>query len=153
MPAARAGRATCVGVPANALAWRAIDRFGAATTDLEASMHRTHRVALEQREKIMRANEVSETLQAAETLAVIVGAASRCAFVSQQRIKAMATTLEGLATASAGEAADAKTAHARLSAALEAGRVAVESGRIDPDDAGMLLVELEHELLAEDIGS
>ena len=87
-------------------------------------------------------NRVTEAQQIAQTLGVVVGAASCCEQVSEERVNSVAVKLRRLVSATADDTADADT----FSAALEAGKTAVELGRIDPEYAEAALVELEQQL-------
>jgi hypothetical protein len=82
----------------------------------------------------------------AQTLGIVVGAASCCEQVTEERVNAVAGKLRQLVSASADDSADADAANEQFSVALEAGRTAVELGRIDPDHAESALVELEQQL-------
>jgi hypothetical protein len=61
---------------------------------------------------------------------MIVGAASCCEQVTEARVNAVAVKLRELVAASADNDSDANLANEKLSAALEVGKTAVESGRI-----------------------
>jgi hypothetical protein len=95
-----------------------------------------------------RQNEVNLI---AETFGIVVGAASCCERVTEERVGYIARRLREVVLSSAANQADAKAAGDRLAAALDAGRTAVETGKIDPQDAEAVLVELEHRLFAQDI--
>jgi hypothetical protein len=91
-------------------------------------------------------NRVTEAQQIAQTLGVVVGAASCCEQVSEEWVNSVAVKLRRLVSAKADDTADAQAAADTFSAALEAGKTAVELGRIDPEDAEAALVELEQQL-------
>ena len=93
-------------------------------------------------------NRMTEVQQIAQTLGIVVGAASCCEQVTEERVNAVAVKLRELVAATADDASDADLANERFSAALEAGKAAVESGsmRIDPEQAEAALNELEKKL-------
>jgi hypothetical protein len=91
-------------------------------------------------------NRMSEAQRMAQTLGIVVGAASCCEQVTEERVNAVTTKLRQLVSATADNTADADTANAQFSAALEAGKTAVEIGRIDPEHAEAALTELEQQL-------
>ena len=93
-------------------------------------------------------NRMTEVQQIAQTLGIIVGAASCCEEVTEERINAVAVRLRELVAATADDDTDADLANEQFSAALEMGKTAVESGRIDPERAEAALIELEGELSA-----
>jgi hypothetical protein len=92
------------------------------------------------------ANRMTEAQQMAQTLGVVVGAASCCEQVTQERVTAVAEKLRQLVSATADDTADAYAANEQFSVALEAGKAAVEIGRIDPEHAEAALTELEQQL-------
>jgi hypothetical protein len=91
-------------------------------------------------------NHMSEAQRMAQTLGIVVGAASCCEQVTEERVSTVATKLRQLVPATADDTADADAANAQFSAALEAGKAAVEIGRIDPEQAEAALTELEEQL-------
>ena len=91
-------------------------------------------------------NRTTEAQQVAQTLGIIVGAASCCEEVTEERVSSVSTKLRQLVSVTADDTADADAADREFSAALEAGKTAVESGRIDPHYAEVALVELEQQL-------
>ena len=91
-------------------------------------------------------NRMTEALQIAQTLGIVVGAASCCEQATEERVNAVAVKLRDLVAAAAENDSDADLANEQFSAALEAGKTAVESGRIDPEQAEGALNELEEEL-------
>jgi hypothetical protein len=93
-------------------------------------------------------NRATEAQRLAQTLGIVVGAASCCEEVTEERVNAVAEKLKELVSATADDAADADAADEQFSAALEAGKAAVEIGRIDPEHAAAALTELEQQLYA-----
>ena len=93
-------------------------------------------------------DRATEAQRLAQTLGVVVGAASCCEQVTEERVNAVAEKLKELVSATADDAADADAADEQFSAALEAGKAAVEIGRIDPEHAEAALTELEQQLNA-----
>jgi len=91
-------------------------------------------------------NRATEAQQLAQTLGIVVGAASCCEQVTEERINAVTEKLRELLSATAGNEAEADAADGEFSAALEAGKAAVEIGRIDPEHAEAALIELEQQL-------
>ena len=88
----------------------------------------------------------TEAQRMAQTLGIVVGAASCCEQVTEDRVNAVAAKLRQLVSTTADDAADADAANEQFSAAVEAGKTAVEIGRIDPEQAEAALIELEHQL-------
>jgi hypothetical protein len=93
-------------------------------------------------------NRATEAQRLAQTLGIVVGAASCCEQVTEERVNAVAEKLRELVSATAADAADADAADEQFSAALETGKAAVEIGRIDPEHAEAALTELEQQLHA-----
>ena len=95
-------------------------------------------------------NRMTEAQQIGETLGMIVGAASCCEQVTEERVNAVVVKLRELVAATADDDSDADLANEQFSAALEAVKAAVESGkiRIDPEQAEDALIELEQKLSA-----
>ena len=91
-------------------------------------------------------NRMTDAQRMAQTLGVVIGAASCCEEVTEERVTAVAAKLKQLVSATAEDVADAEAANEQFSAALEVGKTAAESGRIDPEQAEAALVELEVEL-------
>ena len=81
-----------------------------------------------------------------------MGAASFCEQVTEERVNAVAVKLRELVAATADDDSDADLANEQFSAALEEGKTAVESGRIDPEQAEAALNELEQKLSAQNLG-
>jgi DNA-binding GntR family transcriptional regulator len=78
---------------------------------------------------------MTDAQQIAQTVGIVVGAASCCEQVTEERINAVAVKLRELVAAAADDDSDADLANEQFSAALEEGKTAVESGRIDPEQA------------------
>ena len=91
---------------------------------------------------------MTDAQQIAQTVGMVVGAASCCEEVTEERINAVAVGLRELVAATADDDTDADLANEQFSAALEVGKTAVESGRIDPEQADVALNELEQQLSA-----
>ena len=91
-------------------------------------------------------NPMTEAQQMAQTLGVVVGAASCCEGVTEERVNAVSAKLRQLVSAAADGASDADAANQQFSVALEAGKAAVEIGRIDPEHAEAALTEIEQQL-------
>jgi hypothetical protein len=91
---------------------------------------------------------MTEAQQIAQTVGIVVGAASCCEQVTEERVNAVAVKLRELVAATADNDSDADLANEQFSAALEVGKTAVESGRIDPEQAEAALNELEQKLSA-----
>ena len=91
---------------------------------------------------------MTDAQQIAQTVGMVVGAASCCEEVTEERINAVAVGLRELVAATADDDTDADLANEQFSAALEVGKTAVESGRIDPEQAEVALNELEQQLSA-----
>jgi hypothetical protein len=93
-------------------------------------------------------NRMTEVQQIAQTLGIIVGAASCCEEVTEERVNAVAVKLREHLAATADDDSDANLANEEFSAGLEAGKAAVESGRltIDPEQAEAALNEVEQQL-------
>jgi hypothetical protein len=68
--------------------------------------------------------------------------------VTDERVNAVAVKLRDLVAATADDESDADLANEQFSAALEAGKTAAGSGRIDPEKAELALNELEQQLSA-----
>jgi glutamate/tyrosine decarboxylase-like PLP-dependent enzyme len=91
---------------------------------------------------------MTEAQQIAQTFGIVVEAASCCEQVTEERVNAVAVKLRKLVAVTAEDGSDADLANEQFSAALEAGRTAVESGRIDAEQAEVALNELEQKLSA-----
>ena len=92
------------------------------------------------------ADKLSEAERLAETLGVIIGAASCCEEVTEERLDSIVTKLRPLVLATANDGSDADSANQRFSVAIDAGRTAAEDGKIDPEDAEAALREMEAQL-------
>lgn len=90
-------------------------------------------------------NRMTEAQQMAQTLGVVVGAASCCEQVTGERVNSVAVKLRQLVSATADGSADAN-ADEQFFAAVEAGKTAVESGKVNPEHAEAALAELEQQL-------
>jgi len=93
-------------------------------------------------------NRITEAQQIAQSFGIVVGAASCREQVTDERINVVAVKVRQLVAAMAADDSDADLANQQFSAALEAGKTAVESGKIDPEQAEVALNELEQELSA-----
>ena len=95
-------------------------------------------------------NRMTEVQQIAQTLGIIVGAASCCEDVTEERVNAVIVKLREHLAATADDDSDADLANEEFSAGLEAGKAAAESGRlrIDPEQAESALNEMEQKLSA-----
>ena len=93
-------------------------------------------------------NRMTEAQQIAQTAGMIVGAACCCEQVTEERLDAVAVKLRELFAATVDDDTDGDLANKQFAAALEAGRTAVESGRVDPEQAEGALNDLEKELWA-----
>jgi len=93
-------------------------------------------------------NRLTEAQQLAQTIGILVGAASCCEQVTEERVDAVSLKLRELVAATAHDDSDAELAHEQFSAALKAGKTAVESGRVDPQEAEVALNEVEQQLWA-----
>jgi hypothetical protein len=91
-------------------------------------------------------NRMTEAQQIAQTLGVVVGAASCCEQVTEERVNSVALKLQQLVSAAADDTADANAASEQFFAALEDGKIAAECGKIDPEHAEAALSELEQQL-------
>jgi hypothetical protein len=90
--------------------------------------------------------QLTEAEKIAETLGVVVGAASCCELVTEDRLNSVVPKLRHLLLSAANDGADAEAANDRFATAIDAGRSAAESGKIDPEDAESALSELETQL-------
>jgi chorismate mutase len=93
-------------------------------------------------------DKLSEAERLAETLGAIIGAASCCEQVTEERLGAVITKLRPLILATANDRGDAQSANERFSVAIDAGRIAAATGKIDPEDAEEAMREMEKELSA-----
>jgi hypothetical protein len=89
---------------------------------------------------------MTDAQQIAQTVGIVVGAASCCEQVTEERVSAVTVKLRELVASAADDDSDADLANEQFSAALEEGKTAVESGRIDPEQAEAALNELEQKL-------
>ena len=91
-------------------------------------------------------NELTRAEKIAETFGVVLGAASQCGQVTEERLSLVAAKARDAVLATANDDADAEAADELFSAAVEAGRNAAESGKIDPDSVETALSEMEQRL-------
>jgi hypothetical protein len=91
-------------------------------------------------------NPLTEAQQIAEAVGVIIGAASHCDHVTEERLKSTADKLHRVVLSTALDDADARAASELFSVAVEAGRSAAERGKIDPEVAETALCEMEEQL-------
>ena len=82
----------------------------------------------------------------AEAIGVVIGAASTCNGIGQERLQSTVDKAKDLVMAAARDEADAAAATARFSSGFEIGQAAVENGRVDPQQAENALSDLEREL-------
>ena len=95
---------------------------------------------------MMSSNERTEAESMAEAVGVVIGAASTCDSISQERLHSTVEKARDVVMAAASDEADAAAAVGCFSAAFDTGRAAVESGRIDPQQAERAFSELEQKL-------
>jgi hypothetical protein len=88
----------------------------------------------------------TEAEKIAETLGVVLGAASARQHMSEQRLNSMDMKLRQVVAIMATDGADAEAADERFSAEVEAGKVAAETGMIDPENAEVALIEMESQI-------
>ncbi|HEX3499684.1 MAG TPA: hypothetical protein VHT04_10210 [Stellaceae bacterium] len=88
-------------------------------------------------------NNLTQAERIAETFGVVLGAASQCEQVTEERLNSVAVKARHAVLATAIDAADAEAAEELFSAAVEAGRTAVESGTIDAGSVETALNEME----------
>jgi hypothetical protein len=91
-------------------------------------------------------NQLTQAERIAETFGVVLGAASRCEQVTEERLNEVAAKARDAVMATANDDADAEAADELFSAALEAGRTAAESGKVDPEAVEIALSEMEQRL-------
>ena len=82
--------------------------------------------------RMASSNRMTEAKQMAQTLGIVVGAASCCEEVTEERVSSVATKLRHLVSAAAGGTADADAADREFSAALEAGKTGRERENRSP---------------------
>ena len=95
---------------------------------------------------MMSSNERTEAENTAEAVGVIIGAAYACDSISQERLYSTVDKARDIVMAAASDEADAAAAVNCFSAAFDTGQTAVESGKIDPEQAERAFSELEQEL-------
>ncbi len=91
--------------------------------------------------------ERTEAERTAEAVGVVIGAAYRCGSISQERLHTVVDKARDVVMAATGDEAEAAAAAGCFSAAFDTGQAAVDSGRIDPEQAERAFRELEQELL------
>jgi hypothetical protein len=84
----------------------------------------------------------------AEATGIVVGAASRCAGVTEERLMSAIGKVGAIVAQAALDDTDAQRAQDRFDIAFEAGNAAVESGRVDPDSVESAFQTLEETLTA-----
>jgi hypothetical protein len=92
-------------------------------------------------------DRLTEAERIAETFGIVLGAASQCDEVTEERFNAVVEKVKTVVLARANDDADAAAASERLSAAVEAGRTVVENGAIDAASAESAFNEMEDRLL------
>jgi thiazole synthase ThiGH ThiG subunit len=92
--------------------------------------------------------QMTQAEKIAETFGVVLGAASQCEQVSEERLNAVALKARDAVMATAHDAADAEAAGELFSAAVDAGRMAAESGKVHPEAVESALSEIEQRLSA-----
>ena len=85
----------------------------------------------------------SEAEKLAETFGIVLGAAACNDDISDERIASASEKMRGVLSAAANDAADARAACDRFSAAVVSGRAAAQAGRINRGSATSALSELE----------
>lgn len=90
----------------------------------------------------------SRAEEIAETMGAIVGAASSCDGVTIDRLSAAVGKIGAVVSVVATDDGDAEVARAKFEAGFDAGKAAVESGRIDPQAAEDAFDTLEETLSA-----
>jgi hypothetical protein len=90
--------------------------------------------------------QLSRAERIAEMFGVVVGAASHCESVSEERLTSLAVKMKQVVLTASNDQADAEAADARFSVAIEVGRAAAENGNIEPGAAETALDEVEEEL-------
>jgi len=91
-------------------------------------------------------NQLTQAERIAETFGVVLGAASQCEQVTEERLNSVAAKAHDAVMATANDDADAESADELFSAALEAGRTAAENGKVDPESVEIALSEMEQRL-------
>lgn len=94
----------------------------------------------------MAAKPLSNAERIAEMFGLVVGAASLCDRVSEERLTTTAIKMKHVVLVAASDDAEAQAADQRFSVGLEAGRAAAEKGQIDPNKAEIALGEVEEQL-------
>src|SRR5215472_1435873 len=103
-------------------------------------------------DKMSSKNRMTEVQQIAQTLGIIVGAASCCEEVTGERVNAVAVKLRELVAATADDETDGDLANEQFSAGLEAGKACgrerdaqdrPQTGRRRPERSGTATLGLE----------
>jgi hypothetical protein len=82
----------------------------------------------------------------AQTIGVVVGAASNCDWATEERLSAAVDKMDAVVSAAAVDDSDAELARQRFHKAFEAGKAAMESGKANPIAVEAALEELEQTL-------
>src|SRR5260370_21913913 len=90
--------------------------------------------------------QMTEAEKIAETFGVVLGAASQWERVSEERLNAVAVKARNAVMVTAHDEADAEAAEELFSAAVDAGRIAAEGGKVDSDAVESALSEIEQRL-------
>jgi hypothetical protein len=94
----------------------------------------------------MQFKQLTDAEKIAETFGIVLGAASQCGSADDDRLNSIATRMKDIVLATAADEADAEVAQERFFAAMEAGKTAVEDGRIDPRATEKALHQIEEEI-------
>ncbi len=95
---------------------------------------------------MMSSNERTEAESMAEAVGVVIGAAFACDSVSTERLHATVDKARDVVMAVASDEADAAAAVGCFNAAFDTGQAAVQSGRLDAQQAERAFSELEQKL-------
>jgi hypothetical protein len=96
---------------------------------------------------MMPNTERTEAERTAEAVGVLIGAAYRCDSISEERLHSVVDKARDVVMAAAGNEAEAAAAVGCFTVAFDSGQAAVESGKIEPQQAERAFCELEQELL------
>lgn len=91
-------------------------------------------------------SQLTQAERVAETFGVVLGAASQCGRMTEERLSSIAVKMRDVVWATASDEADAEAANERFFAAVEAGMSAAESGKLDAETAETALSEIEERL-------
>jgi membrane-bound ClpP family serine protease len=89
---------------------------------------------------------LSDAEMMARTFGTILGAASCCDVVSNERLDATAEKMKTVLSVTAGNGREERAAHEQFSAAVNAGRRAVREGEIQDWAAENALRQIKHDL-------